>query len=104
MAPGSRPVDSAARGGPWLRKATRACPELGAPTAASGEAPSGPVGRRDAGAALPKPGQHLFVARAVLLNGDALSPDRELAVQLRKQVAPGIRLGPPRAPARGQPP
>src|SRR5439155_16059013 len=44
MAPGSRPVDSAARGGPWLRKATRACPELGAPTAASGEAPSGPVG------------------------------------------------------------
>src|SRR5207249_9316639 len=44
MASGSRTVDSAARGGPWLRKATRACPELGAPTAASGEAPSGPVG------------------------------------------------------------
>src|SRR6266567_3221102 len=35
MAPGSRPVDSEARGG---------CPELGAPTAASGEAPVGPPG------------------------------------------------------------
>src|SRR5207244_4013830 len=44
MAPGSRTVDSVARGGPWLRKATRACPELGAPTAASGEAPLGPPG------------------------------------------------------------
>src|SRR2546422_11771172 len=44
MAPGSRTVDSVARGGPWLRKATRACSELGAPTTASGEAPLGPPG------------------------------------------------------------
>src|SRR5205809_7694374 len=43
MAPGSRPVDSAARG-LWLRKIRRSCHELGAPTAASGEAPVGPPG------------------------------------------------------------
>src|SRR5438445_3713291 len=44
MAPGSRPVDSEARGGLWLREVTLACAELGAPTAASGEAPLGPPG------------------------------------------------------------
>src|SRR5712691_4179481 len=43
---------------------------------------------RDARAAQPKPGQQLVVARVVLLSGDALARDRELAVQLRKQVAP----------------
>ena len=44
MAPGSRSVDSVARGGPWIREATRAWPELGASTAASGEAPLDPAG------------------------------------------------------------
>src|SRR5436309_6320321 len=98
MAPGSRPVDSEARGGLWLRKATRACSELGAPTTASGEAPlaarGGSLGIQQARTTVDEVGRTYGIDRAMSTRRGAAVQTRSTSITTATASASRVRRRP----------